>query len=265
MRLLQTDIRRALKAAENEDAAAEAARAKAVLEGHGPGGDLRKLLKQPTPALLRMLLGPKVNVVTLQVPRPSPPGLVASTRRLGGERMVRNYKSRQACKPLVSAPSLGLSLTSMPCSRSAIHRHVPGLSVQSPQPRLRSMPCYVFIGCDLPCCPCKFFGHLLVLNAGLCPAQRKAAIGLKEEYHAFRDRSGVILFTFAALLLVGLSRADARRKAGEPLSLTPPLMVGAQLFLTWLLYFYTAMALRENVLKARPMHEASLAASAQEA
>ena len=84
-----------------------------------------------------------------------------------------------------------------------------------------------------------------------CPAQRKAAIGLKEEYHAFRDRSGVILFSFAAVLLVGLSRADARRKAGEPFSLTPPLMVGAQCFLTWLLYFYTAMALRENVLKAR--------------
>lgn len=89
------------------------------------------------------------------------------------------------------------------------------------------------------------------------PAQRKAAIGLKEEYHAFRDRSGVILFSFAAVLLVGLSRADARRKAGEPLSLTPPLMVGAQCFLTWLLYFYTAMALRENVLKARRVHGAA--------
>jgi hypothetical protein len=50
---------------------------------------------------------------------------------------------------------------------------------------------------------------------------------------------------------VGLSRADARRKAGEPFSLTPPLMVGAQCFLAWLLYFYTAMALRENVLKVR--------------
>jgi len=153
-------------------------------------------------------------------------------------------------------------------------------------------------------------------------AQRKAAIGLKEEYHAFRDRSGIVLFSFAATLLVrfclrmsiclrqgsvqayhlsvprdshkpafrlvtwptiqvafqarcsttviqwndsasssltprclcaqvGLSRADARRKAGEPFSLTPPLMVGAQCFLAWLLYFYTAMALRENVLKAR--------------
>ena len=66
MRLLQKDIRRALKGAETDAVAAEAARAKAVLEGHGPGGDLRKVLKQPMPALLRMLLGPKVNVVTLQ-------------------------------------------------------------------------------------------------------------------------------------------------------------------------------------------------------
>jgi hypothetical protein len=66
VRLLQKDIRRALKGAETDAVAAEAGRAKAVLEGHGPGGDLRKLLKQPMPALLRMLLGPKVNVVTLQ-------------------------------------------------------------------------------------------------------------------------------------------------------------------------------------------------------
>ena len=79
MRLLQTDIRRALKAAEDEDAAAEAGRAKAVLEGHGPGGDLRKLLKQPTPALLRMLLGPKVNVVTLQVPYTLNPEVLGPT------------------------------------------------------------------------------------------------------------------------------------------------------------------------------------------
>ena len=41
--------------------------AKAVLEGHGPGGDLRKLLKQPTPALLKLLLGQHCNVMTLQV------------------------------------------------------------------------------------------------------------------------------------------------------------------------------------------------------
>ena len=88
---------------------------------------------------------------------------------------------------------------------------------------------------------------------GLAPdvAQRKEAIKLKEEYHTFRDRSGVILFAFAFVLLVGLLRADAKRQAGEPFSLTPPFMVGVQAFLAWLLYFYTALALRENVLKVR--------------
>ena len=83
--------------------------------------------------------------------------------------------------------------------------------------------------------------------------QRKEAIKLKEEYHTFRDRSGVILFALASVLLVGLLRADAKRKAGEPFSLTPPFMVGVQAFLAWLLYFYTALALRENVLKVRDL------------
>ena len=40
-------------------------------------------------------------------------------------------------------------------------------------------------------------------------AQRKEAIQLKEEYHAFRDRAGVVLFAFTAALLAGLLRADA--------------------------------------------------------
>ena len=69
VRLLENDIRRASKAADCEVSATEVGRARAVLEGHGPGGDLRKLLKQTTPALLRMLLGPKINVVTLQARR----------------------------------------------------------------------------------------------------------------------------------------------------------------------------------------------------
>ena len=81
--------------------------------------------------------------------------------------------------------------------------------------------------------------------------QRKEAIKLKEEYHTFRDRSGVVLFAFASVLLVGLLRADAKRQAGEPFSLTPPFMVGVQAFLAWRLYFYTALSLRENVLKVR--------------
>ncbi|KAK9906837.1 hypothetical protein WJX75_008890 [Coccomyxa subellipsoidea] len=144
VKLVKSDISRAIKRAADDSTLEELGRAKAVLEGHGPGGDMRKLLKQPTPALLTLLLGQQCNLVTLQ---------------------------------------------------------------------------------------------------------RKEAIKLKEEYHAFRDRCGVILFSFALVLLVGLLRADAKREAGEPFSLTPPFMVGVQGFLAWLLYFYTAMALRENVLK----------------
>lgn len=36
-------------------------------QGHGPGGDLRKLLKQKLPALLGLLLGSCTNVVAVQV------------------------------------------------------------------------------------------------------------------------------------------------------------------------------------------------------
>ncbi len=68
VKLLRQDIQRALKQADDSSALAELKLAKAVLEGHGPGGDLRKLLKQPTPALLKLLLGQHCNVMTLQVP-----------------------------------------------------------------------------------------------------------------------------------------------------------------------------------------------------
>jgi hypothetical protein len=67
VKLLRQDIQRALKQADDSSALADLKLAKAVLEGHGPGGDLRKLLKQPTPALLKLLLGQHCNVTTLQV------------------------------------------------------------------------------------------------------------------------------------------------------------------------------------------------------
>lgn len=67
VKLLKTSISKGLKTATDEATLDELNRAKGVLEGHGPGGDLRKLLKQPTPALLKLLLGQHCNVVTLQV------------------------------------------------------------------------------------------------------------------------------------------------------------------------------------------------------
>ena len=42
-----------------------------ILQGHGPGGDLRKLLKQKQPSLIAWLLGPRTNVISARVsPRP---------------------------------------------------------------------------------------------------------------------------------------------------------------------------------------------------
>lgn len=75
---MKSDISRAIKRAADDSTLEELGRAKAVLEGHGPGGDMRKLLKQPTPALLTLLLGQQCNLVTLQVKHPPNEGSVGS-------------------------------------------------------------------------------------------------------------------------------------------------------------------------------------------
>ena len=79
--------------------------------------------------------------------------------------------------------------------------------------------------------------------------QRNEGIRLKEEYHAFRDKIGFIMFVTGASLSLGLHNAQLRSQANEAFTLTPPFMVGVQIFLCWMLYLYTALALRENVLK----------------
>lgn len=63
---------------------------------------------------------------------------------------------------------------------------------------------------------------------------------------------GVMMFVIGASLSLGLHNAQLRSQAHEAFTLTPPFMVGVQIFLCWMLYLYTALALRENVLKVRP-------------
>ena len=72
---------------------------------------------------------------------------------------------------------------------------------------------------------------------------------MKEEYHAFRDKMAILMSVIGASLSLGLHNAQKRSQAHEAFSLTPPFMVGVQMFLCWMLYLYTALALRENVLK----------------
>ena len=66
---LRKEIALALDESTDDAIVEELRRAKGIVEGHGPGGDLRKLCKQKTPALLSLLVGARTNVVTLQVPQ----------------------------------------------------------------------------------------------------------------------------------------------------------------------------------------------------
>ncbi|WPT10900.1 Transmembrane protein 120-like protein [Picochlorum sp. SENEW3] len=72
---------------------------------------------------------------------------------------------------------------------------------------------------------------------------------LKEEYRTFRSNCAVIMFVFAAVLQLGVSRSEKMRLQNEQLTMLPVVMAGVQLFLCWLLFFYTATAMRESVLK----------------
>lgn len=82
----------------------------------------------------------------------------------------------------------------------------------------------------------------------------RRSMALKQEYHEFRNRCANIMALFSATLLLGFLRAQRKLEAHEDMSLTPPLIVGLQLFLIWLLFFYTSSALRENVLMVNGSH-----------
>lgn len=79
--------------------------------------------------------------------------------------------------------------------------------------------------------------------------QRNQGIRLKEEYHEYRDQRGWIMFLSSTLLLLALHRARSRSQSGQSLTFTPPIMVGVQLLLLFMLSFFTGLALRESVLK----------------
>ncbi|KAI3429588.1 hypothetical protein D9Q98_005674 [Chlorella vulgaris] len=84
--------------------------------------------------------------------------------------------------------------------------------------------------------------------------RKDQSIKLKDEYQRFRNRSAYTMIAIAGSLLGGLIRAKALSDAHEQFSLTPVLIVGCQVFLCWLLYFYTASAMRESVLKVNGSH-----------
>jgi len=62
------------------------------------------------------------------------------------------------------------------------------------------------------------------------------------------------MFTFSTVLYLGVLRSRFLSEAAATVTLLPMVMVGVQLFLCWLLFFYTAAALRESVLKVNGSH-----------
>ena len=85
----------------------------------------------------------------------------------------------------------------------------------------------------------------------LSSARQESRLRLKEEYYQFRDRM-TLVYVFAPLaLLLGYServrpRALDATQIGYLRAFYP---IALQLYWVWLLYFYTALALRENILR----------------
>jgi hypothetical protein len=76
---------------------------------------------------------------------------------------------------------------------------------------------------------------------------------VKEEYYSFRDRS-TVTYTLWPLFLLYLNAQRSRKVLdGEPfvgITLVTVFPVLVQFYWCWMLYFYAALALRENVLRA---------------
>ena len=93
---------------------------------------------------------------------------------------------------------------------------------------------------------------LLLYMLGRCTqvvvSRPDLGIRLKEEYYAFRDKTVGIFVAAPTVLLLGMHRARAVQAVDGEATFFPVLGSGIQLYVAWMLYFYTSVALRENVL-----------------
>lgn len=83
------------------------------------------------------------------------------------------------------------------------------------------------------------FMGMLLGNVNVVAARREVRFKVKEEYNTYRDRTALVFLTFPSVLLF-----LKHYYAGQCL---PGLLVTA--YSAWLLFFYTSLALRENILK----------------
>ena len=87
----------------------------------------------------------------------------------------------------------------------------------------------------------------------LASQRQENRLKVKEEYYAFRDRSTLTYVAWPLALLYLNTQRKARIEAGMThtgLTLVTVFPVLVQCYWVWMLYFYAALALRENVLRA---------------
>ena len=88
-----------------------------------------------------------------------------------------------------------------------------------------------------------------VRRARLAAARPDLRMKLKEDYYSFRDTTTLIFILTPLVLLLGMWRADSivKNQSGAH-TFSPVLSAAVQCYIAWIIYFYTAVALRENIL-----------------
>nr|XP_024385292.1 transmembrane protein 120 homolog isoform X2 [Physcomitrium patens] len=87
--------------------------------------------------------------------------------------------------------------------------------------------------------PTVFFLRMLLGPANVRATRKDSRYKVKEEYNAYRDRTAVMFLAFPVILLILKNRIWN--------GCFPALPV--QVYQAWLLFFYTSLALRENILR----------------
>ncbi|XP_024385130.2 uncharacterized protein, partial [Physcomitrium patens] len=83
-----------------------------------------------------------------------------------------------------------------------------------------------------------FFLRLLLGPANVRAARKDGRYKVKEEYNAYRDNTTIIFLAFPIVLLA------LKKFSNECFQALP-----VQLYQAWLLFFYTSLAMRENILR----------------
>lgn len=99
----------------------------------------------------------------------------------------------------------------------------------------------------------KFMKLFLGGAVEVASQRQENRLKVKEEYYSFRDRSTLTYVAWPLILLYLNKQRKLRIEAGIPhtgVSLVTIFPVLVQFYWVWMLYFYAALALRENVLVA---------------